>query len=172
MNERTRKCAIWLRKIPFIPKYVVSCISGSLFYVFLLWLDILKTGGYHARYWWLCIVISSTVLGTALYIQDYVEMNSRLTACVLISAILLILFSPVESSNRKLDNDERIWFRKMVLAIETVAFIIYLLLICNNFSQTAIAFGIGMIIPLIMQIPCYITKIIHLLLMIKNLKKP
>lgn len=130
------------------------------------------SGGYHAKYWRLCIVISSTVLGTALYIQDYVEMNSRLTACVLISAILLILFSPVESSNRKLDNDERIWFRKMVLAIETVAFIIYLLLICNNFSQTAIAFGIGMIIPLIMQIPCYITKITHFLLMIRNLKKP
>ena len=27
------------------------------------------SGGYHAKYWWLCIVISSTVLGTALYID-------------------------------------------------------------------------------------------------------
>lgn len=108
----------------FIGIAIVSWIVGSLFYGALFVLTFLpirlSAGGYHAKKHITCILgfnfiyIGFCIILVSLPISLY---SSYIAASALISLILILLFSPVEASNKPLRPYERKRQRKRSIAL-------------------------------------------------------
>ena len=65
------------------------------------------SGGYHADSFYKCLIISSIVIMTMLQISNYINNNLLFNVIYIASSILLMIFSPIDSANKRLDNDDK-----------------------------------------------------------------
>lgn len=81
------------------------------------------SGGYHADSFYKCLIISSIVIMTMLQISNYIN-NLLFNVIYIASSILLMIFSPIDSANKRLDNDDKRFCKKITILIVVVLFII------------------------------------------------
>ena len=112
------------------------------------------SGGYHAKKAWVCLISSSLILGGCICAAEYITYSYGLISVMLIAAVLLMLNSPIESENRRLDAQERCIYKKV--AIGLVAFSVLMSFICYkcNWENTAVNLAVGVILTGGLQIPC------------------
>lgn len=82
------------------------------------------SGGYHADSFYKCLIISSIVIMTMLQISNYINNNLLFNVIYIASSILLMIFSPIDSANKRLDNDDKRFCKKITILIVVVLFII------------------------------------------------
>lgn len=82
------------------------------------------SGGYHADSFYKCLIISSIVIVTMLQISKYINNNMFFNVIYITSSILLMIFSPIDSANKRLDNDDKRFCKKITILIVVVLFII------------------------------------------------
>lgn len=82
------------------------------------------SGGYHADRFYKCLIISSIVIVTMLQILKYINNNMFFNVIYIGSSILLMIFSPIDSANKRLDNDDKRFCKKITILIVVVLFII------------------------------------------------
>ena len=82
------------------------------------------SGGYHADSFYKCLIISSIVIMTMLQISTYINNNLLFNVIYIASSILLMIFSPIDSANKRLDNDDKRFCKKITILIVVVLFII------------------------------------------------
>ena len=122
------------------------------------------SGGFHARNAWSCMILSCCTLTACIYLSSYVAYNNILTVVVICLDISMVIVSPVDSQNRRLDDIEKKRYKRIVLIIVAAYTIIYFLLGTNNYTKYSVCIAEAMIITAMFQVP-YIPK------MIKSLRR-
>lgn len=102
---------------------VVGIISGMIMESIVM---IIRkfSGGYHADSFGKCLIISSIVIAGALLIGKNIYNGVTLNAFYIAASILLIIFSPIDSINKRLDDDDKMFCKKITIVIVLVIFVI------------------------------------------------
>lgn len=94
----------------FMGEFISLVVSGSV-----LILLRRNTGGYHAKTKAGCYIFSCGVVALLCFV-DKISMASIVgLAGAVMADILILLFAPIENVNRKLDQDEKVYFRKRAM---------------------------------------------------------
>ena len=78
------------------------------------------SGGYHAKNLHTCILGSGFLLLLCIICSIHVQCDWRLAITTAIASVSLIVFSPMDSENRRIDRDERRSYKKMTVFCVTV----------------------------------------------------
>ncbi|MDD3138494.1 MAG: accessory gene regulator B family protein [Lachnospiraceae bacterium] len=97
--------------------------------VFLFFYASLRTfsGGYHMESKLLCYVFSSLILLIPVYTKDWVLSHIPMAALVIIgvlAVVIIMVLSPVESIHKRLEPEERKFFRRVSHCIVSIQFCI------------------------------------------------
>lgn len=101
------------------------------------------TGGLHAEKYAVCLLSSSFLMAIALLVIRMLENRSlriSVIATVCVSILVIILFSPVDNKNKRLNQREKKIYWKISVALSVVALIITMILLL---LQMKIGYSIG-----------------------------
>lgn len=111
-------------------------------------------GGYHTKNSWSCLLVSSLLLLLCIVLSSYIRYVCFFTIMTMLAVMSLIYFSPIDSENKKLGQEEYIRYKKMT--VFWVAFFLLmttLLYLCQG-EKYSICISIGIILSAGLQIPC------------------
>lgn len=136
---------------------VVGLIFGKLLYAILFMAFYIPlrsyAGGYHARTPFRCYLISIAIIIALCMLLKYLVLNN-IVYCILslVSALTIIIFSPVEDANKPLDEKEVIVYRRRTLIILSIEIIIALIMFLLNWSQYLLCFVYSLFVLSVMLI--------------------
>lgn len=95
-----------------IPYFIIFYLFGLHIYylVALLFFCLMRvfTGGYHAKTYWGCFIVSLVIFGIIIIIGKNVMLNiTAIIVILIISFILVVIFSPVDNINKRIKSNER-----------------------------------------------------------------
>lgn len=117
------------------------------------------SGGFHARHAWVCMIFSCVILFICVYISTHITYGILINIAVICAAISLMLFSPIDSENRRLGLSEKKEFKVTTIILVIFFVIIYRLLLIVDNRIYAICIAEGIILTAGLQIPCILQKI-------------
>lgn len=117
-------------------------------------------GGYHAKKEATCLVFSSLLLFLCVALSILLTCSWVLLAIACVMGISLICFSPIENENRLLDDEERVYYKRVTVIMVGCFIVVNLLFFLFKLDKYSICISIGIILPACLQIPCIIEKII------------
>ena len=118
------------------------------------------SGGYHAKRAGTCLISSSLLLVLCIAFSFCIKCNWILLVIVVLSAVSLVCFSPLENENRMLSREEQVCYKKITVAIVVGFVIVDLLLFLLHLHTYAICVSIGLILSAGLQFPCILKKLI------------
>ena len=71
----------------------------------------------------------------------------------------LVLFSPVENENRKLEEDERSRYKKITAVLAVLFLVIHMLCAVLKLYRIAVCIAVGIIMSAVLQLPCAAEKV-------------
>ena len=124
--------------IGFIFGMIQESILFSLLYIPLRQ----YAGGYHAKRREVCFIFSTLLIITALLFMKYIEiMLLSMLVPVLLFNIIIILKAPADSANKRLNNKEKIYFKRktlQVLGLENLIILISTILNCRMLFECTV----------------------------------
>lgn len=118
-------------------------------------------GGFHLKSSGLCFVTTVGVLIFSLGLVTYTVHAKHmgvLTVLVCLSVLSLCIFSPIENQARKLSEKERIVFRTVARILSLISLAIYVYLFFHASIRYSAAFGVGILLVGVLQVPCVLRK--------------
>lgn len=97
-------------------------------YVFLFSILRKFSGGYHAKTESQCMLFSLGTIYSAVYLVNKWEIGFHLNICYILSVLILLKYSPVDSENRKLDKEERKMSHRIILLMQVLLVVMYFLM--------------------------------------------
>ena len=111
------------------------------------------SGGFHTRRMWTCIISSTIVLSACMGCIKFLHTGIVMNVVLVIAICNLIIWSPVDSENRRLNPEEK-HFCKVVVSVMAVIFgLLYLMLVLSNHDQAAVCIAAGIILTAMLQLP-------------------
>lgn len=125
--------------------------------VFILPFMILRkySGGYHAKSQWVCLILSSLLLAVCFWVAEYLV----LSIVLILSSISLAIFSPVDSENRRLSEEEQKAFSKTGRILVVLFLLAYIILLALGKNKSALYLALGVILTAGLQLPCILQKL-------------
>lgn len=121
------------------------------------------SGGFHLKSSSICFIVTITVLALTLWLVKYIACTGQTTVLsfsVIVSVVSLCTVSPIENRARKLSDKERMIFGSIVRVLAIASLIIYVsLLYCASIRYTS-AFGVGILLVALLQIPSVLEKLL------------
>lgn len=121
-------------------------------------------GGFHLKSPKACFAITVSILALTLGLVKQIirtGTTTSLSVLVCVSAISLFIFSPVENPARVLSDRERGVFRIISRMLTFISLAIYVHLSRHASIRFASAFGAGIVLVGLLQIPCVHKKHLH-----------
>lgn len=112
------------------------------------------SGGYHTKKPWTCFFCSSTLLSVSIYLASIINYNVLLKVITLLSAISIMVWSPIDSTNRRLDIVEKKRFKRISTCITGIFLLLVIVFYYWDKKEVSICFSIGIILTAGLQIPC------------------
>lgn len=121
----------------FVCTMIIGIVMGSVFecLIFTILFSSIRTlaGGYHANTRMQCFIISMLTFTSVLCLLKIIEIYEYILLPIAVVAIIFSIviweYSPVDTDNKRLDNDEKILFRKktrkMIITEIFIALIAY-----------------------------------------------
>lgn len=97
-------------------------------YVFLFSILRKFSGGYHAKTELQCMLFSLGTIYSAVYLVNKWAIGFHLNICYILSVLILLKYSPVDSENRKLDKEERKKSHRIILFMQILLIVMYFLM--------------------------------------------
>lgn len=123
------------------------------------------SGGFHLKSSGLCLVITTCVLAFSMRLSKYIASTRStgiLSIFVFLSVLSLCIFSPIENQARKLTDKERNVFGKIARSLALLSFALYIFISASGSIYYASAFGVGILLVSLLQIPCVIGRYFNL----------
>ncbi len=143
-----------------VTEIIVGCLFSMLTetIIFLIAFSFLRSyaGGFHASSSCRCYVSSTATMIIALLFIKYTDVLAVNYIFILFGAVLCFIFAPVESRNKPLDMTEKIVYRKRVMII---LFLIFILLASSYFLHIDMIFRTLSVVLLIEGIMLILGKI-------------
>lgn len=129
--------------------------------VFILPFMILRkySGGYHAKSQWVCLILSSLLLAVCFWVAEYLVAGLVLSIVLILSSISLAIFSPVDSENRRLSEEEQKAFSKTGRILVVLFLLAYIILLALGKNKSALYLALGVILTAGLQLPCILQKL-------------
>lgn len=157
---------------PIVFASVVGAIFGMVMETIVMIIPFILVrkfaGGYHADSFGKCLIISSMVIIVTIQIAMVVDNSYILNAIYVAGSMLLILFSPIDSENKRLDIDDKKFCKKITVFIVLILFIIVETFWLKGYRYYIKFIEIGLVLAELLQI---VAIIIHLLNSIRNCRE-
>lgn len=118
------------------------------------------SGGYHAKNLLACILGSSLLMLLSLSLSINIHCDMRLAVITVMSVISMSIFSPIENSNRALQDQERKRFRKMTICLLMIFLLLSVITYYFGLTGFTKSICIGVQLSAVLQIPCILKRII------------
>lgn len=112
------------------------------------------SGGFHAKTPFKCLCISSAVLAICFVCSNIVHNGLFVGIVTTISATGVFILSPIDSENRRLDDEEKKRYRFLARRNVCVLFLLYILCTIAGYHSYAVCLSIGIISGALMLIVC------------------
>ena len=112
------------------------------------------SGGFHAKTPFKCLCISSAVLAICFVCSNIVHNGLFVGIVTTISATGVFILSPIDSENRRLDDEEKKRYRFLARRNVCVLFLLYILCTIAGYHSYAVCRAIGIISGALMLIVC------------------
>lgn len=112
------------------------------------------SGGYHAKHPGACFVRSCVILVMCMYLVSHMMYGWWLSLAMSVAVLSLCVHSPIDSENKRLDEEEKIRYRGISRKIAILFLMIHFLLVFVGFRWMAISIAIGIILSALLQILC------------------
>lgn len=139
--------------------FCVGSVKHSVFLIFPFMVLRKFSGGYHAKNLHTCILGSGFLLFLCTMLSMHVQCDWKLAIATVIASVSLIVFSPIESANRRLDTDERRTYKKLTLFFVIFFGLIDIILFLLEKYIYAICFSVGILLTAGLQVPCVVIKL-------------
>ena len=117
------------------------------------------SGGFHAKHMHTCIFSSCIICTICIYLTGVIRYGIMITAAMIAASFSLVLFSPVENENRKLEEDERSRYKKITAVLAVLFLVIYMLCAVLKLYRIAVCIAVGIIMSAMLQLPCAAEKV-------------
>lgn len=120
------------------------------------------SGGYHLESPEWCFVFSALLLTLALGLAKVLDGTKQiefLTLLVFLAVASLCIFSPIDNDAKPLNGKERYLFRKIARILAITSLVVYLVLGMALSSRFTTAFGVGVLLVAVLQLPCVLKKV-------------
>lgn len=118
-------------------------------------------GGYHASTRLRCYVLSMLTVITVLSVIKYIPLDTVVLIIMsVLASIIIILLSPVDTENKRIDAIERIYYRRKSMIILWVELIIAMICVIIHYEEGAKCIVVGLLVLAIAQIAENIKKLI------------
>lgn len=117
------------------------------------------SGGFHAKHAWVCMIFSCSILFSCLHMAAHINYSSLIDVIMICATICLIMFSPIDSENRRLDLSEKKKYKITVAVMIIVFVIIYCLLLIADYKAYAICIAEGIVLTACLQVPSMLGRI-------------
>lgn len=151
--------------LPLLVVILLSIPLGMVFEGFLMIIPFILlrkfTGGFHFSTPLPCILTSVALLIfnlVGIYVTIYYKTYSIISTLVVLSLIPIIVYSPIDSQNRKLSEIEKKLFRKIAITLSLIVTFIYSVFLFSSCYHIAIPIGFGIILTAFLQVPCFFKK--------------
>lgn len=153
--------------IPLVLVMVISAILGMLpqGVTFIIPFLLLRkfSGGYHLESPGICFCVSIMVILIFLLAIKYMIWANAHLYCipaVILAAVQLIAFSPIDSEARKLSQKELKAFRIIVRTITVVTVCVVAMTICTENQWISVCVSAGLVLTACLQWPCLPEKLL------------
>ena len=119
-------------------------------------------GGYHAKKEWHCLVSSSLLLALCVYLTGKIEYGMILNGFVIVSTISLIVFSPIDTENRRLNAEEKKSYKFFTCVLVLIVAVVYWMLVMCHAYNYAVCVAIGLMLSAGVQFPCVWKRIMKI----------
>lgn len=119
------------------------------------------SGGYHAEKLRTCILGSGFLLFLCIMLSMHVQCDWKLAIATVIASVSLIVFSPIDSENRRLDMDERRTYKKITVFCVIFFVLLDTILFLSGKDVYNICFSLGILLTAGLQAPCIVKKCIN-----------
>lgn len=154
--------SFFLSFFPLFISIIIGSVMGKVLESILFIITFMSvrkfSGGFHAKQAWVCIISSCIILLACICIITNVMYSSIFDIGILWAVINLIMFSPIDNENRRLDLIEKKEYKSKITVIVLIIAIIYYLLILLNRENYALAIDVGIILSACLQIPCILKE--------------
>jgi accessory gene regulator B len=112
------------------------------------------SGGYHAKNPRSCLICSWLILFMFIYALSYVNWNFNLLTITIFSTISLWIFSPIDSDNRRLENDEKKRYKSSAVMMTIFWWIVASIFLHLQLYSYACSLALGITMAAFLQVPC------------------
>ena len=117
------------------------------------------SGGYHTKHLWTCLMFSSILLLLCILFSLVAVCDGRLLAVTFLAGISLVIWSPLDHENRKLEPEEKVCYKKITAVLTAVFLMTGLLFYFMKIPACAISVFTGIILSAGMQMPVVFKKL-------------
>lgn len=116
------------------------------------------SGGYHTNRAGMCLVESSLILLSCISLSFYIKCGWILGTLTVLAAASLVCFSPIDSANRELEQEEKEYCRKKTIGIVIFFLVSEILMLLWHLHTFVVCISIGIILSAGLQLPCVLKK--------------
>ena len=158
--------SLWLSVAPLLLALAFGVLMGTPWEAVLMVLPFMAirkfSGGFHAKRESTCLIVSSLLIVLCIYGASHLEYSAVLSICLMLAGISLITFSPIDSENRRLDDDEKNRYKVITAVMATVFAVLHLLLLVFGLRSAAVCIAVGLILSAALQIPCVVMRLMKI----------
>lgn len=148
--------------MPLVIFLIASGVIGMLAEGLLIVIPFMVTrkfsGGYHARHVYICMMISVGLLASSIYVVIHADCSQFFHMLAVISGVSVIINSPIDSDNKKLEDDEINQYRHTTCLLVIMIMVLYFGLVILNQRHYALCLGVSLILTAVLQLPCIVKK--------------
>ena len=111
-------------------------------------------GGYHAKSFIVCTILSSLLLLLCIVLAIRLNLNWQIILMTMIASVNLTIWSPIDSESRLLDQDEKYNYRKKAVCWLLIIWLVNIMLYILGQYSYVMAFCMGVLLTASLQLPC------------------
>lgn len=116
------------------------------------------SGGYHAKSAKSCFISSCLLLMLCVWLVTKIEYGVWLGILVLVSVCSIAYFSPIDSENRRLEEDEIQDCKKKAVLSSCVFVLSRIVFLILGLENLVVSVSVGLVLSAVLQIPAIIKK--------------
>ena len=156
--------SLFLSIVPFLMSVTLGIVMGQVLHSVILILPFMLirkfSGGYHAKNSKKCLAYSWGILFMFTYVACQTTWNTAIGFITILAVIHLCVFSPIDSANRKLAEEEQVEYKKWTILWVLFWVVIMAVLLFLGLYSYANCVALGMIMTAGLQIPCTLKKFV------------
>ena len=115
-------------------------------------------GGFHAKHAYVCMIVSTGLLGLCLYIVVHTTIGWIFHVLVIVAGISIIIHSPIDSENRRLSESEKKQYGLITGFLVMSMILFYVVLVAFHFEYYAGGVVISLGLTALLQFPCVLRQ--------------